>query len=67
MLLMPMTLRPPGPRQTAEVVNRFTIATRMTLQLTFPTAVAFALFSTDITDVWLGSDAPDVTAGSSLY
>jgi O-antigen/teichoic acid export membrane protein len=61
-LLMPMTSDLHARGRHAEVVNRFTIATRIAFQITFPTAVAFSLFATDITDVWLGSDAPDVTA-----
>jgi O-antigen/teichoic acid export membrane protein len=32
------------------------------IQLTFPTAAAFAIFSTDIADIWVGSDAPEITA-----
>jgi O-antigen/teichoic acid export membrane protein len=60
--LMPMTsdLRARG--RDDEIVRRFTIATRIALQLTLPFAVAFSLFATDIVDVWLGSGAPDVTA-----
>jgi O-antigen/teichoic acid export membrane protein len=61
-LLMPMMSDLHARGQRAEVVRRFRIATRIAFQLTFPTAVAFALFATDIADVWVGSDAPDVTA-----
>ena len=61
-LLMPMASDLHARGRHEEVVSRFTIATRIAFQLTFPTAVAFSLFATDITDVWLGSDAPDVTA-----
>lgn len=61
-LLMPMTSDLHARGQHAEVIRRFTIATRIAFQLTFPTAVAFSLFSTDIVDVWLGAEAPDVTA-----
>jgi O-antigen/teichoic acid export membrane protein len=61
-LLMPMTSDLHAREEHAEVIRRFTIATRVAFQLTLPTAVAFSLFSTDIADVWLGSEAPDVTA-----
>jgi O-antigen/teichoic acid export membrane protein len=61
-LLMPMASDLHARGRHAEVISRFTIATRIAFQLTFPTAVAFSLFATDIADVWLGSDAPDVTA-----
>ena len=61
-LLMPMASDLHARGQHAEVIRRFTIATRIAFQLTFPTAVAFSLFATDIVDVWLGPSAPDVTA-----
>jgi O-antigen/teichoic acid export membrane protein len=61
-LLMPMTSDLHARGEHQEVIKRFTIATRIAFQLTFPTAVAFSLFSTDIVDVWLGPKAPDVTA-----
>jgi O-antigen/teichoic acid export membrane protein len=61
-LLMPMASDLHARGRHAEVIRRFGIATRIALQLTLPTAIAFALFSTDIRDVWLGSGAPDVTA-----
>lgn len=61
-LLMPMTSDLHARGEHEEVIRRFTVATRIAFQLTFPTAVAFSLFSTDIADVWLGSGAPDVTA-----
>jgi O-antigen/teichoic acid export membrane protein len=61
-LLMPMASDLHARGQHAEVIRRFTIATRIAFQLTFPAAVAFSLFSTDIVGVWLGPSAPDVTA-----
>jgi O-antigen/teichoic acid export membrane protein len=61
-LLMPMTSDLHARGRHGEVVRRLTIATRIAIQLTLPTAVAFSLFATDIVDVWLGSGAPDVTA-----
>lgn len=62
MLLMPMVSDLHARGRHAEVVRRFTLATRVATQLTLPTAIAFALFSPDIVDVWLGRNAPDVTA-----
>lgn len=61
-LLMPMTSDLHARGEHQEVIKRFTIATRIAFQLTFPTAIAFSLFSTDIVDVWLGPEAPHVTA-----
>jgi O-antigen/teichoic acid export membrane protein len=59
--LMPMVSDLHAQGRDAEIRRRFTIATRIALQLTLPFAVAFSLFSTDIVDVWLGSGAPDAT------
>jgi O-antigen/teichoic acid export membrane protein len=61
-LLMPMVSDLKARGERAEVVRRMMISTRVAAQLTLPAAVAFALFSVDIVDVWLGADAPDVTA-----
>jgi O-antigen/teichoic acid export membrane protein len=61
-LLMPMASDLKARGRHEEVVRRFVIATRVALQVTMPVAFAFALFSTDIVDVWLGADAPAVTA-----
>jgi O-antigen/teichoic acid export membrane protein len=44
------------------IVHRLLVATRVTLQVTMPLALVVAFFSADITDVWLGPTAPDVTA-----
>jgi O-antigen/teichoic acid export membrane protein len=44
------------------VIKRFVFATRVTLQVTIPVAIAVALFSKDIVRTWLGSGAPSVTA-----
>jgi O-antigen/teichoic acid export membrane protein len=59
--LMPMVSELHAQGRDSEVRRRFTIATRIALQLTLPFAVAFSLFSTDIVDTWLGPSAPDVT------
>jgi len=45
-----------------EIIRRLILATRVTLQVTLPVALAVAFFSSDIVDVWLGSSAPPVTA-----
>lgn len=42
-----------------EVVSGLEVATRVALQLTLPAAIWLALFSSDIVDAWLGSDAQD--------
>ena len=62
MLLMPMVSDLHARGRDAEIVRRFTIATRVALQITLPTAVAFSIFASDIVRVWLGGGAPKVTA-----
>lgn len=61
-LMMPMIsdLRARGLDE--EVKRRFILATRLTLQITLPVAIGVALFAEDIVGVWLGADAPAVTA-----
>jgi O-antigen/teichoic acid export membrane protein len=59
--LMPMVSDLHAQGRHDEVRRRFTIATRIALQLTLPFAAAFSFFATDFVDVWLGSGAPDVT------
>jgi O-antigen/teichoic acid export membrane protein len=61
-LMLPMIsdLEARGMREA--VVWRLLLATRVTLQVTLPVALAVALFSSDIVDVWLGPSAPAVTA-----
>jgi O-antigen/teichoic acid export membrane protein len=59
---MPMASDLQSRGRHADVVSRLTIATRVAFQLTFPTAVAFAIFSSDIADIWVGADSADVTA-----
>jgi O-antigen/teichoic acid export membrane protein len=61
-LMLPMVSELEARRRRDEVVRRFVMATRVVLQVTTPVALAIAFFSTDIVDVWLGSDAPSVTA-----
>jgi O-antigen/teichoic acid export membrane protein len=62
MLLMPMASDLHARGRHAEIVRRFTIATRVALQITLPTAVGFAIFASDIVQVWLGGSAPKITA-----
>jgi O-antigen/teichoic acid export membrane protein len=61
-LLLPMVSELDARRRRGEIVRRFVLATRVVLQVTTPVALAIAFFSTDIVDVWLGNDAPSVTA-----
>jgi O-antigen/teichoic acid export membrane protein len=60
--LMPMTSDLWARGRRSEVVRRFTLATRVALQLTVPLAVGLALFATDVMDLWLGDSAPAVAA-----
>jgi O-antigen/teichoic acid export membrane protein len=62
LLFMPMVSELWGAGQRAEVRQRFVLATRIAAQVTLPAAFALALFAGDITHVWLGAEAPDVTA-----
>jgi O-antigen/teichoic acid export membrane protein len=61
-LMLPMVsdLEARGMREA--VIERLLLATRVTLQVTAPVALAFAFFSADIVDLWLGDTAPAVTA-----
>ncbi|MDQ3871679.1 MAG: polysaccharide biosynthesis C-terminal domain-containing protein, partial [Chloroflexota bacterium] len=61
-LLMPMfsDLRARGHHE--EVVRRFALSTRVALQLTLPLAFGLALFAPEAVDLWLGDEAPAVTA-----
>jgi len=62
LLLMPMISELWARGERDEVVRRMTLATRVAVQLTLPFALATALFSTDLVELWLGGDAPAVTA-----
>ena len=61
-LLLPMVadLRTRGFHD--EVRRRFSLATRVALQITLPLAFGIAVFAHDAVDAWLGSGAPAVTA-----
>jgi O-antigen/teichoic acid export membrane protein len=60
-LLMPMTSELKARGEERVIAHRLVLATRVSVHVTLPVAVGVALFSADLTDVWLGSDAPDVT------
>lgn len=61
-MLMPMLSALWASGRREEVARRLTFATRATLQVTLPLAAGIALFAPDVVDLWLGSDAPPVTA-----
>lgn len=61
-VLMPMTSELWARGRRDVVVWRFFLATRAVLQATLPVAAGFALFAGDVVEVWLGADAPEVTA-----
>ena len=61
-LLMPMLSELWGRDERAEVVRRFIAGTALVLQVVVPVSVAIALLSSDLTDLWLGSDASHVTS-----
>lgn len=44
------------------VAERLTLATRVAAQVTIPAALALILFAGDLVDVWLGPEAPAITA-----
>jgi O-antigen/teichoic acid export membrane protein len=60
--LLPMTSELAARGARAELLRRLTLATRFTVQVTLPVAAAIALFSREITRLWLGGGAPRVTA-----
>ena len=61
-MLMPMLSGLWASGRRDEVARRLTLATRGTLQVTLPLAAGIALFAPDVVDLWLGSEAPSVTA-----
>jgi O-antigen/teichoic acid export membrane protein len=61
-LLMPIASELDASGRRDELVRGLEIATRVAVQVTLPVAVALALFSHDVVETWLGSDAPAVTA-----
>jgi len=62
LLLMPMVSELWARGDRDEVVRRMTLSTRVAVQLTLPFALATALFADDLVELWLGGDAPAVTA-----
>ena len=63
LLVLPTTAELWAQGRHDEVRARLVQATRASLQITLPVAVALALFAPDLVGVWLGEDAPAVTAG----
>jgi O-antigen/teichoic acid export membrane protein len=61
-LMLPMISELEARGQRGLVISRMLVATRVSLQVTIPVALAIAFFSADIVDLWLGSGAPNVTA-----
>ena len=61
-LMLPMVSELEARDQRQLIVDRMALATRVSLQVTLPVALAIAFFSSDIVDLWLGSGAPNVTA-----
>lgn len=62
LLFMPMISELWEAGQQVEVRRRLVLATRIATQATLGAALALALFSSDITRLWLGPEAPSVTA-----
>ena len=61
-LMLPMISELDARGRREAIVKRLVFATRVTLQVTIPVALAVAFFSTDIVSAWLGPSAPAVTA-----
>lgn len=61
-LLMPMTAGLWSRGEHQEVARRLVLTTRATVQLSLPLVAWLALFSQDVVDLWLGAEAPGVTA-----
>jgi O-antigen/teichoic acid export membrane protein len=62
LLFLPMVSELWAAGEKVEVRRRLLLATRIAAQVTLPAALALALFSGDITSLWLGPKAPGVTA-----
>lgn len=60
-LLLPMASQLAAQSDFAGVRRQLLLASRLTLQITLPVAMAFAIFSPDIVSVWLGGGTPDST------
>jgi O-antigen/teichoic acid export membrane protein len=56
-LLMPMVSALAARGQMAEAVRRWTLATRLALQLVLPVTLVLIIFADDFVDAWLGKDA----------
>lgn len=62
LLFMPMVSELWEAGRRLEVRRRLILATRIASQVTLGAAIALALFASDITRLWLGPEAPAVTA-----
>ncbi len=61
-LLLPMLSELWGRGERSEVARRLIAGTRLALLVVLPVTVAVGLLASDLTDLWLGRDATDVTA-----
>jgi O-antigen/teichoic acid export membrane protein len=61
-LLLPMVADLRSRDRHEELRRRFTLATRVALQITLPLAFGLAVFAHDAVDAWLGDDVPSVAA-----
>jgi O-antigen/teichoic acid export membrane protein len=61
-VLLPMIAELDAQGRAEEVRGRLLLATRTALQITLVAAGAIAIFAGDIVSVWLGPEAPDITA-----
>lgn len=58
-LLMPMVSELWGRGEREEAIRRLKLTTRLAAQATIPLAVGIALFSPELTRLWLGADRPE--------
>jgi len=61
-LLLPMQAELWAAGRRREVAERLLLATRIATQITIPAVLALSLFATDLVRVWLGPEAPPITA-----
>jgi len=61
-LLLPMQAEMWARGRRQEVADRLVLATRIAAQITIPAVLALSLFATDLVRLWLGPEAPAVTA-----
>lgn len=61
-LLLPMQAELWAAGRRREVADRLLLATRIAAQITVPAVLALSLFASDLVRLWLGPEAPTVTA-----